>query len=175
MSSSVISTGISSKKTTTSLREITRELLKQSSSVNLKKIEKPKKIKIKLRNKNEKELSYRQLKLPKGVLSPSYQKPNLELKDSQILPRIDMQLKRSSSTFSMIPDNKRTTKHRNRVFLINNSVLSPNNINYGNISRKLSISNSNSDLYNTSSNNRNIKLKRSESTLNFKIRFKSNE
>ena len=173
MSSSVISTGISSKKTTTSLREITRELLKQSSSIHLKKIEKPKKLKIKLKNISDKDLSYQQLKLPKGVLSPSYNKPILELKDSQLLPRIDTNLKRSSSTFNMMNYNKKTPRHRNRVFPVNNGVLSPP-VKYGNLSRKLSISNSNSDLYNTS-NNRNIKLKRSESTLNFKIHFKSNE
>ena len=174
MSSSVISTGISSKKTTTSLREITRELLKQSSSIHLKKIEKPKKLKIKLKNISDKDLSYQQLKLPKGVLSPSYNKPILELKDSQLLPRIDTNLKRSSSTFNMMNYNKKTPRHRNRVFPVNNGVLSPP-VKYGNLSRKLSISNSNSDLYNTSNNNRNIKLKRSESTLNFKIHFKSNE
>ena len=150
-SSSVISTGISSKKTTTSLSELTGELLKQSSSsLNLRQTKTPKKVKVKCINK--KVISYKKLKLPKGVLSPLY-------KELQILPQINVKLQRSSSTSNVNNYNKKSARNHNRVFIISNAALSPK----GKFSK--------GDLYNST----NKKLKRSESTANFKIHFKSNE
>ena len=85
-------------------------------------------------------ISYKKLKLPKGVLSPLY-------KELQILPQINVKLQRSSSTSNVNNYNKKSARNHNRVFIISNAALSPK----GKFSK--------GDLYNST----NKKLKRSES------------
>ena len=142
--STVSTTNISTKKTSNTLKESIRDLMKNNINSKPKKKEHQKKFSnpsIKIKGNLEKNFSLQKFKLTKGFFSPSSKNSRSKINERN-LPRIDSKMTRSSSTINLMPPQKKPTYNQSKISFIERGFFSPQKYQIKFPTRKLSVNNS---------------------------------